>query len=85
MELLEGGDLRTFLGTREEPLADSHARRVIGDVCAGVVFFHSKVIIHGDLKSANVLFDTDGRARVSHYVHLLGGTGLMYVITLSRT
>lgn len=42
MELLEGGDLRTFLGTREEPIADSHARRTIGVVCAGTSVLHSR-------------------------------------------
>lgn len=64
MELLEGGDLRTFLGTRKEPLTDSDTRRIIGDVIAGLVFLHGKSTIHGDLKSANVLFDAGGRAKV---------------------
>lgn len=64
MELLVGGDLRMFLKNADEPLAEAHARRIMGDVCAGMVFLHGKETAHGDLKSANVLFDGAGRAKV---------------------
>lgn len=64
MELLSGGDLHAFLKTLMEPLPAEHARRIICDLCAGVAFFHSKDAVHGDLKSANVLLDGAGRAKV---------------------
>lgn len=64
MELLSGGDLYAFLKTLTGPLPAEHARRIICDVCAGVAFFHSKDAVHGDLKSANVLLDGAGRAKV---------------------
>ena len=64
MELLPGGDLRTLLKDALEPLDEPHARRIIGDVCAGMAFLHQKEMIHGDLKSPNVLFDGFGRAKV---------------------
>lgn len=57
MELLAGGDLRMLLKNAEDPLPEKHARRIIKDVCSGMAFLHSKATIHGDLKSANVLFD----------------------------
>ena len=65
MELLSGGDLHAFLKATKEPLPEGHARRIIGDVCAGMAFVHSKGAVHGDLKSANVLLDGVGRAKVS--------------------
>lgn len=65
MELLSGGDLRSLLKRSTEPLAETLVRQIIGDICNGVSFLHSKSIIHGDLKSANVLFDGVGRAKVS--------------------
>ena len=64
MELLPGGDLRTLLTDALEPLDEPHARRIIGDVCAGMGFLHHNETIHGDLKSPNVLFDGFGRAKV---------------------
>ena len=65
MELLVGGDLRMLLKNSDRPLPETQARRIIGDVCAGLAFLHSKATIHGDLKSANVLLDGAGRAKVS--------------------
>lgn len=64
MELLAGGDLRTMLKNSEQPLPEDKCRQIIRDVCAGMAFLHSKATVHGDLKSANVLLDGRGRAKV---------------------
>ena len=64
MELLSKGDLRTLLKNSERPLPEEQCRRIIGDVCAGMAFLHRKKTVHGDLKSANVLLDGAGRAKV---------------------
>ncbi|CAM9095757.1 unnamed protein product, partial [Hapterophycus canaliculatus] len=64
MELLVGGDLLTLLRKSTEPLPEKQSRRIIGDICTGMAFLHSKNTVHGDLKSANVLLDGDGRAKV---------------------
>ena len=65
MELLVGGDLRMLLKRRGgERLPVEQCRRIIGDVCAGMEFLHGKETLHGDLKSANVLLDGAGRAKV---------------------
>lgn len=64
MELLPGGDLRALLKAAVEPLEETHARRIVGDICAGMSFLHHKETVHGDLKSPNVLFDGNGRAKV---------------------
>ena len=69
MELLVGGDLRTLLKTSNRPLPADQSRRIIRDVCAGLAFLHSKDTIHGDLKSANVLLDGAGRAKVRKNPH----------------
>lgn len=65
MELLTGGDLCSLLRHSEERrLPEAQARSIISDVCAGMAYLHSKDTIHGDLKSANVLLDGEGRAKV---------------------
>lgn len=65
MELLAGGDLGTMLKNCAQPLPDEQSRRIIGDICAGMVFLHGRKTVHGDLKSANVLLDGAGGAKVS--------------------
>lgn len=64
MELLAGGDLRTLLKNAEQPLPEKQCWQIIGDICAGMAFLHTKKTVHGDLKSANVLLDGAGRAKV---------------------
>jgi len=64
MELLPGGDLRTLLKNAEQPLPEEQSRHIVGDICAGMRFLHGKETVHGDLKSANVLLDGAGRAKV---------------------
>lgn len=64
MELLTGGDLRSFLRHAKGRLPEARTRQIIVDVSAGMAFLHSKKAVHGDLKSANILLDGDGRAKV---------------------
>lgn len=64
MELLVGGDLRTALKSAAGPLPYERSRGIVGDVCAGMAFLHERSTVHGDLKSANVLFDGSGNAKV---------------------
>lgn len=65
MELMSGGDLRSYLKAARDPLAKDTLRTLVRDICAGMTFLHSKDVVHGDLKSPNVLLDGDGRAKVS--------------------
>ncbi|CAN0076073.1 unnamed protein product [Pylaiella littoralis] len=67
MELLAGGDLRAFLKSTEGLLPEARVRRIVGDICAGVAFLHGKATVHGDLKSANVLLDGVGRAKIADF------------------
>lgn len=69
MELMSGGSLRSFLKDSSGPIEEEKARRIVGEVCAGMVFLHDKRTVHGDLKSANVLFDGYLRAKVRCYTY----------------
>ena len=64
MELLVGGNLGTFLKKANGSLVDNRARQILSDVCTGMAFLHGKEVIHGDLKSPNILLDGAGRAKV---------------------
>ncbi len=63
MELL-ATDLRAVLKKSTGPLPEEQSRRIVGDICAGMAFLHGRETVHGDLKSANVLLDGAGRAKV---------------------
>lgn len=64
MELLVGGDLRMLLKSSNGPLPENQSCGIISDICTGMAFLHSNETVHGDLKSANVLLDGAGRAKV---------------------
>lgn len=68
MELMAGGDLRHRLRKATRPLEEGTLRGIVRDVCSGMAFLHDKQTVHGDLKSANVLFDGDGKAKVNKYL-----------------
>jgi tetratricopeptide (TPR) repeat protein len=63
MEFLEGETLADRL--RRGPLPESQARAVAQQLCAGLAEAHHKQVIHGDLKSNNVILTTaaDGSIR----------------------
>ncbi|CAM9206277.1 unnamed protein product [Ectocarpus sp. 12 AP-2014] len=67
MELLPNGDLLSLLKRSTKPLPEERSRQIIGDICAGMAFLHGKHTVHGDLKSANVLLDGDGRAKIGDF------------------
>ncbi|CAM9415830.1 unnamed protein product [Ectocarpus fasciculatus] len=67
MELLPNGDLLTLLRRSKKPLPEERSRQIIGDICAGMAFLHGKNTVHGDLKSANVLLDGGGRAKIGDF------------------
>lgn len=67
MELMSGGDLKHRLRSlkrAKKVLEEDTLRGIVQDICSGMAFLHLKKTVHGDLKSANVLFDGSGRAKV---------------------
>eukprot|EP00903_Cladosiphon_okamuranus_P009797 g9314.t1 len=67
MELLPGGDLRHRLRKAKGPLDEKVLRKIVRDICCGMAFLHAKQTVHGDLKSANVLFDAAGTAKIADF------------------
>ncbi len=65
MGYLDGESLANRLSTG--PLPPRDAARIIHEVALAVHYAHGKGVIHRDLKPANILFDTDGRPRVTDF------------------
>lgn len=54
-EILEGGDLFSYLEKRKFKLPEQRASKIIHSLAAGLFYLHSYGIVHRDLKPENIL------------------------------
>jgi serine/threonine protein kinase len=73
LEYLSGGTLADRL-PEGAPLPDGETRVVAGQVADGLAHAHDHGVVHRDLKAGNVLFDSEGRAKVGDFgiAHIQG-------------
>jgi len=65
-EYLAGGSLRQLLDRQGQlPLAQVVA--IGAQAAQGLAYAHARGLVHGDLKPSNLLFDEDGRVRVTDF------------------
>ena len=69
LEYLAGGSLEQRL--QAGSLTDAEARGVAADLEAALAYAHAQGVTHGSLGAGSVLFDTEGRAKVTGF----GGDG----------
>jgi hypothetical protein len=67
MELQEGGSLQSVLQDKSRDLPVCDRIRLLKQIAAGLLYLHSENIVHGDLKSQNVLLDEFGKAKLSDF------------------
>ena len=69
MECMTNGSLHALLHNETLPLDSELVLPMLRDILQGMRFLHAAAvpIIHGDLKSANVLVDSNFRAKVSDF------------------
>lgn len=65
MEFVEGLNLHHVI--RGGQLTAERALELMGQICDAVHFAHSKGIVHGDIKPANIIVDEDGRAKLTDF------------------
>lgn len=66
LEYLGGGSLREVLD-RGCRLSHSQAAQVGAQVARGLAYAHARGLVHRDVKPANLLFDEEGRVRVTDF------------------
>jgi serine/threonine protein kinase len=69
MEYMDHGSLRDILGNETMFMEGELVLHILRDVAQGIRFLHSAnpPVIHGDLKSANILVDSKFRAKVADF------------------
>jgi serine/threonine-protein kinase len=66
MELLEGGTLKNLLD-KNFPIDEVQIKNILLQICSGLKKIHSEKIIHRDIKTNNIMFDTAGRLRLMDF------------------
>lgn len=66
MELMLGGSLETKINTNG-PLIESVCCQIAQDVAIGLLYLHQRDIYHRDLKTANILMDANGQAKLADF------------------
>merc|ERR1712137_1196393 len=62
MELLEGGSLTSMIA--QNALKESHMAYIVNQILQALEHFHKKNIVHRDIKSDNIMFSTQGDAKL---------------------
>ncbi|KAF9649285.1 kinase-like protein [Thelephora ganbajun] len=60
---MPGGTLREYIGKHP----DSDRPGLLSDVAKGLCYLHSRDVIHGGIKGANILVDDSGHARIADF------------------
>src|SRR5438270_11680962 len=66
LEYLAGGTLEDRLAGGK-PLPDADTERIAQEIAAGLAHAHARGVVHRDLKPGNVLFDSEGRAKIADF------------------
>ncbi|XP_060755597.1 mitogen-activated protein kinase kinase kinase 2-like [Neoarius graeffei] len=66
MEFMPGGSIKAQLNVHGA-LPENKTRRYTRQILEGVVYLHSKMIIHRDIKGANILMDSSGNVKLGDF------------------
>lgn len=66
LEYLSGGSLQDHLD-RHQPMSLSQVVAFGAQAARGLAYAHARDLVHGDLKPSNLLFDDEGRVRVTDF------------------
>lgn len=81
MELLEGGDLFSYLEKLQFKVPEARARKIIHSVATALFYLHTYGIVHRDIKPENIILkDTSENADVK-----IGDFGLAKIIGPTET
>ena len=72
---LRGGSLRELID-RSDAIPHERATRILDQVASALAVAHRRGVVHGDLRSSNVLFDEEGNAYLTDFSIGSGSAGV---------
>ncbi|XP_047056964.1 mitogen-activated protein kinase kinase kinase 17-like [Lolium rigidum] len=67
LEFAPGGTLADVAERRGGRLEERTVRAYAADVARGLAYLHGRSVVHGDIKSRNVVVGADGRAKIADF------------------
>lgn len=67
LELCEKGTLTQYMDERGYPFSESEARDMLRQVVDGIIYLHSKNIMHRDLSPRNLLLTRNGKVKIADF------------------
>lgn len=65
MEYCEGGSVSGAMKALQRSLNEREIRAILKDILKAIVYLHSQKTIHRDIKAANILLKSEGRAKLA--------------------
>ena len=66
MEYCTGGDLFNLL-KKVKKMTEKQARMFFVEICLGMLYLHSKMIVYRDVKPENILIDNEGHIKIADF------------------
>lgn len=67
IEYLEEGSLFDHLHKKHTPIDEERMIYIIEDIALGMTYLHSRKVLHCDLKSSNVLIDSNWNVKLCDF------------------
>ena len=67
LEYCAGGAVDNIMIELDKALSESQIASITRQVVNGLIFLHSKYVIHRDLKAGNILLTADGVAKIGKF------------------
>jgi serine/threonine protein kinase len=79
LELAPGGSLADEVARSGGRLEENRIAAYTADVLRGLAYIHEKSLVHGDIKSGNIVIGADGRAKLADFgcARALGSVGVV--------
>ena len=68
MDYCGGGSVLDIMEVLERPLTEEQIIYILRETLKGLIYLHSKGIIHRDVKSANILLTETGAAKIGRLI-----------------